>query len=58
MGYNLEHLSEDEFQDYRIAYGVIKSLEQSDKAEGIRPSLINVRNYLANIIAQYALNNL
>lgn len=55
----IEQLSEDEFQDYRIAFRVIKTLERSDKiAQGVVPSFTAVRNYLANVIAQYAINNL
>ncbi len=56
---NFERLSEDDFQDYRTAFRVIKSLERSDKIEaGSKSSFTVVHNYLANVIAQYAINNL
>ncbi len=56
---NFEQLSEDEFQDYRIAFLVIKSLEKSDKiSPETRAHFTIVRNYLANVIAQYSVDNL
>ena len=57
MGNNFEQLSEDDFQEYKIAFGVIEHLEQSDKIKaGAKSSFTVVRNYLANAIAQYAIN--
>jgi len=52
-------LSEDDFQDYKIAFRVIESLEQNDKIKPEpRAYFTIVRNYLANVIAQYTINNL
>ena len=54
-----ERLSEDEFRDYQTAFRVIKSLEKSGKIKaGSKTSFTVVRNYLANVIAHYAINNL
>lgn len=59
MDNNFEQLSEDEFQDYKTAFCVIKSLERSDEIEaGSKSSFTVVRNYLANVIAHYAIDNL
>ena len=56
---NFEQLSEDDFQDYIIAFRVIKSIEQGNKnVAGFRNSFTVVRNYLANVIARYAIDNL
>ena len=59
MNNSFEQLSEDEFQDYKTAFRVIESLERSDKIEtGSVPSFTVVRNYLANVITHYTIDNL
>jgi len=59
MDNNFERLSEDEFHDYKTAFRVIKTLERSDKIKaGAKSSFTVVRNYLANVIAHYAIDNL
>ena len=56
---NFERLSEDDFQDYKTAFRVIKSLEQSDKIKAeTKFGFRVVRDYLANVITQYTINNL